>query len=63
MSEKNCPKCHYPLMKSWEELNEEQKMLAERLPASAETSLAQRKKNLFCPRCWFEQTANFNEYC
>lgn len=50
-------------MKSWEELSEEQKMLAERLPASAELSLEQRKKNQFCPRCWHEQTANFNEYC
>jgi len=63
MNEKMCPKCQNPSMKTWEELNEEQKMLVERLPASAELSLEQRKKNRFCPRCWFEQTANFNEYC
>ena len=63
MNEKMCPQCQYPAMKRWEELNEEQKMLAERLPASASLSIEQRKKNLFCPRCWFEQTANFNEYC
>jgi hypothetical protein len=50
-------------MKTWEELNEEQKMLVERLPLSARLSLEQRRKNLFCPRCWFEQTANFNEFC
>jgi len=63
MNEKICPKCQYPAMKTWEELTGEQKMLVERLPASAALSLEQRRKNLFCPRCWFEQTANFNEYC
>lgn len=50
-------------MKTWEELSDEQKMLVMRLPLSANLSLAERKKNLFCPRCWFEQTANFSEYC
>ena len=63
MNEKICPKCHYPQMKTWEELNDEQKMLAEKLPLSADLSLAQRKKNLFCPRCWHEQIPNFNEIC
>jgi len=63
MNEKICPKCQYPVMKTWEELNAEQKMLIERLPLSAALSVEQRKKNLFCPRCWHEQTANFNEFC
>ena len=63
MNEKICPKCHFPEMKTWEELNYEQKMIVERLPASAALSLEQRKKNLFCPRCWNEQTANYSEYC
>ncbi len=63
MNEKICPQCQYPMMKSWEELNDEQKFLVERLPMSADLSLEQRKKNLFCPRCWFEQTANFSEFC
>jgi len=63
MQEKICPKCHSPEMKSWEELNDEQKFLVERLPMSATFSLAQRKKNLFCPRCWFEQIPNFSELC
>jgi hypothetical protein len=63
MNEKICPKCHFPSMKTWEELSGEQKMLAERLPASAALSIEQRRKNLFCPRCWHELPANFNEYC
>ena len=63
MNEKICPKCDFPNMKTWDELNEEQKMLVERLPMSAALSIDQRRKNLFCPRCWHEQTGNFNEYC
>lgn len=50
-----CPRCHSPKMKSWEELGEEEKMLAEKLPASAEFTLKQRKKHRFCVQCWFEQ--------
>lgn len=52
--EKMCPQCHHPKMKTWKELSDEQKFLAERLPGSAEFSLEQRKKHRFCERCWFE---------
>jgi len=51
---KMCPKCHFPKMKTWEELSDDQKFLVERLPASAELSTEQRKKHRFCERCWFE---------
>jgi hypothetical protein len=63
MQEKICPNCHYPQMKSWEELTADQKFVVERLPMSATLSLKQRKKNLFCPRCWHEQIPNFKEIC
>ncbi len=52
--EKMCPECHHAKMKTWEELSDEQKFLAERLPLSAEFSSKQRKKHRFCERCWFE---------
>ena len=52
-----CPRCGYHWMKGWEDLTEEQQMLVERLSASAEISLAQRKKHRFCERCWFEDYA------
>jgi hypothetical protein len=45
-------------MKSWADLTEEQKLLAERLPMSAEYSLEERKKHRFCTRCWFEEGEN-----
>lgn len=43
-------------MKSWDELTEEQQMLARKLPLSAEYRDAVRKKHRFCTRCWFEET-------
>ena len=55
-SQKTCPRCQSPKMKNWDELDDEQKMLAERLPLSAEYSPEIRKKHGFCTKCWFEET-------
>ncbi len=59
--ERICPKCHFPKLKSWDELSDEQKFLVERLPASAEYSPDQRKKHRFCERCWFEDPSKKRE--
>jgi hypothetical protein len=56
--DKICPNCRAPKLKSWDELTDEQKMLAERLPLSAQYSPAQRKKHRFCVQCFYEQTDN-----
>ncbi len=53
--EKICPRCTSQRLRRWGELSDEQKMLAERLPASATVSVAKRKKHRFCTRCWFEE--------
>ena len=50
-----CPRCDNPRMKLWDELSDEQKMLVERLPLSADFPLETRKKHRFCERCWFEE--------
>ena len=42
-------------MKSWDELTDDQKFLVERLPLSADFSIAERKKHRFCTRCFFEE--------
>ena len=55
LNEHICPRCHSPKMKDWESLSDEEKMLAERLPMSAEYSRETRKKHRFCTRCWFEE--------
>ena len=54
----NCPRCGSPKMTLWDELDDEQKFLVERLPLSAEYPLSTRKKHRFCTRCWFEETEN-----
>jgi hypothetical protein len=41
-------------MHSWSELGDDEKLLAEKLPASAAFTKEQRKKHRFCTRCWFE---------
>jgi ribosomal protein L37E len=63
MNTKNCPKCDYPRLKRWEDLTDEQKFLAERLPGSAEFSRKERKNHLFCTRCWHEIPADENLIC
>ena len=54
LPEKFCPQCGSPKMKSWDELNDEQKFLVERLALSADFTLSERKKHRFCARCFFE---------
>ncbi len=51
-----CPKCGGRRMLEWRDLSEDERMLAERLPTSAEFTIAERKKHRFCTRCWFEFT-------
>lgn len=53
--EKICPKCDSPNMKTWDELDFEQKFLIERLPASADFTRRERKKHRFCVRCFYEE--------
>jgi len=52
--ENSCPRCSSPKIKIWNDLSDEQKMLVERLPMSAEFTLDERKRHRFCERCWFE---------
>ena len=54
--EKICPNCGAAKLKTWDELDFEQKFLAERLPASADYSPQERKHHRFCVRCLFEES-------
>jgi len=55
-----CPRCGNPKVKKWDELDEDQKFLVERLPDSADHTFEERKKHRFCTRCWFENTQEFD---
>jgi len=50
-----CPRCGNPTLKAWTELDDDQKLLVEKLPASADYALLERKKHRFCTRCWYEE--------
>jgi predicted nucleic-acid-binding Zn-ribbon protein len=51
-----CIKCGGVKFARWDELDDEQKMIVERLPASAEFSLEHRKKHsTWCVRCFYEE--------
>ena len=54
--ENACPKCGAAKMTTWDELDFEQKIVAERLPASVEFTRRERKRHRFCLKCWFEET-------
>ncbi len=44
-------------MRSWNELNEEEREVVKRLPASADNSLEERsRQHRWCARCWYEDT-------
>ena len=49
------PNCGRPGLKGWDALDEDDKMVARRLPASSEYTAEERKKHRYCPRCWFEE--------
>jgi len=56
-----CPRCGSSGLKRWDELDDEQKFLVERLPGSADSQPKERKKHRFCVRCWFEEMVESNE--
>jgi hypothetical protein len=50
-----CPRCEGRL-RSWSELNDEDREMAKRLPSAY--SLAERQaRHRWCTRCWFEETS------
>jgi hypothetical protein len=50
-----CPRCDKPGLKAWSELNDEEREVVKRLPASAEYLLEERQaSHRWCTRCWFE---------
>ncbi len=52
-----CPRCDKRGMKSWSELNDEEREMTKRLPLSASYSLEERKAtHRWCTRCWYEST-------
>jgi len=57
-SNNRCPRCETRL-RSWHELNEEERHVVSRLPAAGDYSLEERKlRHRWCTRCWFEDSGD-----
>lgn len=53
-----CLKCDKPGLKRWEELDDEEREVVKRLPASADYSLSERQvSHRWCTRCWYEDSS------
>jgi len=52
-----CPRCEKRGLKTWTELNDEQREVVKRLPATANFDLSERQAtHRWCTRCWYETT-------
>jgi hypothetical protein len=62
-AERRCPRCHEGVMRTWEELNDEEQEVVRRLPASADFPEATRKAtHRWCTRCWQEEKESDQTY-
>lgn len=53
-----CPRCQSGDLRSWDALDEEEREVVKRLPASADYSLEERRvRHRWCRRCWYEETS------
>ena len=56
-SGKQCPRCNAGRLIAWRELNDEERELVKRLPASADDSIEERAaRHRWCTRCWYEDS-------
>ena len=47
-----CPKCGHRKLKTWNDLSEDEKMIARRVPNAEDFSIKDFKSMTFCVRCW-----------
>jgi hypothetical protein len=51
-----CPRCGVGRLLGWDELNDEEREVVRRLPASADYSIAERQEmHRWCINCWHEE--------
>jgi hypothetical protein len=56
--ENTCPRCGEGRLRTWADLNEEQRMIVERLPAPSNEYLEDRARtHRWCTLCWYESEA------
>jgi len=54
-NQESCPRCDKRGLKSWDELNDEEREVVKRLPLKENYPLTERQANHgWCTRCWWE---------
>jgi uncharacterized protein (DUF983 family) len=57
--ETKCPRCGEGRLRGWNELSDEERMLVQRLPGSADYTPAEREAmHRWCVNCGYEETEN-----
>ena len=57
--ENTCPRCRASRLRTWSELNDEEREVVKRLPASADSPLEERTAgHRWCTRCWYEDVGH-----
>jgi hypothetical protein len=57
MMQNECPRCRVGRLRTWKELNDEEREVVKRLPAPAELSAEERiSRHRWCTQCWYEDT-------
>ncbi|MBK9162464.1 MAG: hypothetical protein IPM21_00850 [Acidobacteria bacterium] len=54
--ERRCPSCESLRLRLRSELDAEEKLIFDRMPASAEYTKKEREQHLYCSRCGFESS-------
>lgn len=59
LATKSCPRCGEGRLRAWRELDEEEREVVARLPASADYTIEERSLlHRWCPVCWYEAMSN-----
>ena len=57
MTETKCPRCGEGRLRDWEELTEEERLIARRLPENVDYTPNEREAmHRWCTNCWYEAT-------
>ena len=56
-SDNRCPRCAGQL-RTWNEMNDEERQVAIRLPAAEHAAEERKLRHRWCTRCWFEDTGD-----
>lgn len=55
-TESQCQRCNSMKVKEWNELDEEQQYLVDRLPDFEDLSMSEIRSGRYCTKCWFRQS-------